>query len=61
MDKCLVFFYIKIVFKWIGKPEMYDLGVDALRSARFVSKCHLQPVQVNNLLSASAATDYSWV
>lgn len=26
-----------------------------------INVCHFQPVQVNNLLSASAAVHYSWV
>ena len=46
---------------WLDKPVTHDLDVDALCSACFMPKCHFQPVQVNNLLSASAATDYSWV
>lgn len=57
-NSCVFFF---LWSNWLDKPVTHDLDVDALWSARFMPKCHFQPVQVNNLLSASAATDYSWV
>lgn len=63
-NTCLVFLldYISKLELFVNphdKSVMYNLDVYALRSGRFMSKCHFQPVQVNNLLSASAATDYS--